>query len=93
MGPTRSQIGIANLIKGLGGALLREKIVAAASDRLVIVADARKLVDRLGGTAPVPVEVVPFGWETTAERLRRLGAEPLPRRRRRRPLSARMAAI
>ena len=53
--------------------MLREKIVAAASDRLVIVADARKLVDRLGTTAPVPVEVVPFGWETTAERLARLG--------------------
>lgn len=68
-----------NLIKGLGGALLREKIVAAASDRLIIVADAPKLVDRLGGTAPVPVEVVPFGWETTADRLRRLGTEPVLR--------------
>jgi ribose 5-phosphate isomerase A len=67
-----------NLIKGLGGALLREKIVAAASDRLVIVADARKLTERLGGV--VPVEVVPFGWETTAERLRRLGTEPVLRR-------------
>ena len=44
-------VGSLNLIKGLGGALLREKIVAAASDRLVIVADARKLVERLGGTA------------------------------------------
>ena len=70
------QTGSLNLIKGLGGALLREKIVAAASDRLVIVADGRKLVDRLGGTTPVPVEVVPFGWETTNARLRRLGAEP-----------------
>lgn len=69
-----------HLIKGLGGALLREKIVAAASDRLVIVADAAKLVQRLGGTAPVPVEVVPFGWETTAERLRGLGTEPELRR-------------
>ncbi len=69
-----------NLIKGLGGALLREKIVAAASDRLVIVADARKLTDRLGGTVPVPVETVPFGWETTAARLRGLGTEPVLRR-------------
>ena len=68
--------GSLNLIKGLGGALLREKIVAAASDRLVIVADARKLVDRLGGTATLPVEVVEFGWETTAERLDRLGGNP-----------------
>jgi ribose 5-phosphate isomerase A len=65
-----------NLIKGLGGALLREKIVAAASARLVIVADAPKLVTQLGGTVPVPIEVVPFGWETTAARLIRLGANP-----------------
>jgi ribose 5-phosphate isomerase A len=72
--------GTLNLIKGLGGALLREKIVAAASDRLVIVADAPKLVDRLGGTAPVPVEIVPFGWETTAVRLTALGANPVLRR-------------
>jgi ribose 5-phosphate isomerase A len=64
------------LIKGLGGALLREKIVAAASDRLVIVADERKLVDQLGTTTPLPVEVVPFGWETTAERIERLGGRP-----------------
>jgi len=64
------------LIKGLGGALLREKIVAAASDRLVIIADAPKLVSSLGGTAPVPVEVVPFGWQTTAARLAALGAKP-----------------
>jgi ribose 5-phosphate isomerase A len=71
--------GSLDLIKGLGGALLREKIVAAASDRLVIVADARKLVDRLGGTAKLPVEIVPFGWQTTAERLKHLGANPMLR--------------
>ncbi len=47
-----------NLIKGLGGALLREKIVAAASRRRVIIVDGSKLVDRLGERAPVPVEVV-----------------------------------
>ena len=68
-----------DLVKGAGGALLREKIVAAASDRLVIVADDTKLVDRLGTTARVPVEVVSFGWETTAERVARL-AEPTLRR-------------
>ena len=79
-GADEIESGSLNLIKGLGGALLREKIVAAASDRLVIVADGRKLVDRLGGTVPVPVEVVPFGWETTADRLRRLGTDPQPRR-------------
>ncbi|HVC62889.1 MAG TPA: ribose-5-phosphate isomerase RpiA [Acetobacteraceae bacterium] len=72
--------GSLDLVKGLGGALLREKIVASASDRLVIVADAAKLVDRLGTGAPVPVEVVPFGWETTAERLARLSADPVLRR-------------
>jgi ribose 5-phosphate isomerase A len=74
------ELGTLNLIKGLGGALLREKIVASVSARLVIVADHEKLVERLGTKAPVPVEVVPFGWETTADRLRRLGAEPQPRR-------------
>jgi ribose 5-phosphate isomerase A len=78
-GADEIELGSLNLIKGLGGALLREKIVAAASDRLVIVADARKLTAHLGGV-PVPVETVPFGWETTAERLGRLGAEPALRR-------------
>ena len=70
--------GPLHLIKGLGGALLREKIVAAASRQLVIVADQAKLVDRLG-KASVPVEVVLFGWQTTAERLARLGASPVLR--------------
>jgi ribose 5-phosphate isomerase A len=68
-----------NLIKGLGGALLREKIVAAASAKLVIIADEPKLVSCLGGTAPVPVETVAFGWETTAVRLAGLGAHPVLR--------------
>jgi ribose 5-phosphate isomerase A len=72
--------GSLDLIKGLGGALLREKIVAAASQRLVIIADAPKLVTGLGGTVPVPVEVVTFGWETTAKRLAALGAKPELRR-------------
>src|SRR6201982_2658335 len=75
-GADEGALGPLNLIKGLGGALLREKIVAAASDRLIIVADDPKLVDQLGSTAPVPIEIVPFGWETTAARLRRLGTEP-----------------
>lgn len=52
------------LIKGGGGALLQEKIVATASDRMVVVADASKEVERLGAF-PLPVEVVPFGWKTT----------------------------
>ena len=68
--------GSLNLIKGLGGALLREKIVAAASRRLVIVVDQEKLVDRLGESAPVPVEVVQFGWQSTAAALEKLGTTP-----------------
>ncbi|MDE2005355.1 MAG: ribose-5-phosphate isomerase RpiA [Rhodospirillales bacterium] len=72
--------GTLDLVKGLGGALLREKIVAAATARLVIVADRRKLLDRLGGATPVPVEVVGFGWEATADRLAALGGVPVLRR-------------
>lgn len=53
-----------NLIKGGGGALLMEKIVATASDRMVVIADASKAVDTLGAF-PLPVEVIPFGWQTT----------------------------
>jgi ribose 5-phosphate isomerase A len=66
--------GTLNLIKGLGGALLHEKIVAAATQRLAIIVDASKLVDRLGTRAPVPVEVVAFGLEATQESLEMLGA-------------------
>ena len=65
-----------DLIKGRGGALLREKVVAAASDRYIIVVDQEKLVDRLGEHAPVPVEVAQFGWQATAAALERLGTEP-----------------
>lgn len=71
--------GTLNLIKGLGGALLREKIVAAASHQLVIVVDQEKLVERLGDHTPVPVEVVQFGWQATAAALERLGATPVLR--------------
>jgi ribose 5-phosphate isomerase A len=64
------------LIKGRGGALLREKIVAAASQRMAVVADDTKLVTRLGELVSVPVEVVPFGWQVTAQRLRELAGNP-----------------
>ena len=66
--------GTLNLIKGHGGALLREKIVASVSKRLVIVVDESKLVHRLAARFPVPVEVVQFGWQTTARQLSNLGA-------------------
>ncbi len=74
-----------NLIKGLGGALLREKIVAAASRRLVIIADESKRVERLGTRAPVPVEVVPFARRPTADYLTSLGARVIERQRDGRP--------
>lgn len=78
--------GTLDLIKGAGGALLREKIVACASKRMVVISDSSKLVDRLGSVFAVPVEIVPFGWEVTASRLRgrasdvrlRLGPEGAP---------------
>ena len=56
--------GDLSLIKGGGGALLQEKIVATASDRMVVIADVGKEVEHLG-SFPLPVEVVPFGWQTT----------------------------
>lgn len=68
--------GTLHLIKGHGGALLREKIVAMASNQLFIAVDPRKLVKKLGSVFTVPVEVVPFGWETTAARLRDHGFAP-----------------
>jgi len=61
-----------NLIKGRGGALFREKLVAAASKRFVVVVDESKLVKELGAGV-LPVEVLPFLWRTTAERLTALG--------------------
>src|SRR5262252_7943398 len=67
--------GTLNLIKGMGGALLREKIVAAASRRLAIVVDGAKMVDRLGTRVPVPVEVAAFGIEATEVELEALGAK------------------
>jgi ribose 5-phosphate isomerase A len=57
------------LLKGGGGALLREKIVVAAADRFVVVAETGKRVDRLGSTRGIPVEVVRFGWRDTRARL------------------------
>jgi len=69
-----------NLIKGGGGALLREKIVANASKRVAIVIHDSKLVHHLGRKFPMPAEVVPFGWQATARQLANLGATPSLRR-------------
>lgn len=68
-----------NLIKGLGGALLWEKIVASAAERLVIVVDENKMVERLCDRAPVPIEVVRYAWSTHLEFLKDLGGEPARR--------------
>jgi ribose 5-phosphate isomerase A len=73
-GADEVECGTLNLIKGLGGALLHEKIVAAASRRLAIVVDGLKLVDQLGARTPVPVEVVAFGLEATQAALESIGA-------------------
>ncbi len=74
-GADEVQEGTLNLIKGHGGALLREKIVAMASKQLLIAVDPRKLVKTLGAVFTLPVEIVPFGFETTMKRLRDLGFE------------------
>jgi ribose 5-phosphate isomerase A len=68
-----------NLIKGGGGALLREKIVASLSCQVVIIVDSKKRVDCLGAF-PLPVEVVKFAWRPLAERLQKLDATPVLRR-------------
>jgi ribose 5-phosphate isomerase A len=64
------------LIKGHGGALLREKIVAAASKRMAVIADQTKIVERLGSLVSVPVEVVPYGWQATQKKLIQLEGKP-----------------
>ncbi|HEY6902703.1 MAG TPA: ribose-5-phosphate isomerase RpiA [Candidatus Acidoferrales bacterium] len=75
-GADEVELGTLSLIKGHGGALLREKIVAAASDRMVVVADETKVSEKLGTLASLPVEIVPFGWQATLKRLGDLGGNP-----------------
>ncbi|GGB45818.1 ribose-5-phosphate isomerase A [Lentibacillus populi] len=69
-----------NLIKGGGGSLVREKIVDALADKLIIIADESKMVTTLGNF-PLPVEVVPFGWEVTARNITQLGCTPTIRQK------------
>jgi ribose 5-phosphate isomerase A len=75
-GADEVELGTLYLIKGHGGALLREKIVAAASKRMVVVADESKIVERLGSLVSVPVEIVQFGWQATERKLGELGGNP-----------------
>ena len=69
-----------NLIKGLGGALLREKIVESSADRFIVISDETKLVSQLGTRAPLPVEVIAFGLALASRRLADLGGTPELRR-------------
>ena len=79
-GADQIEDGSLNLIKGLGGALLREKIVAEASARMIVVADHTKRVKQLGAATPLPVEIVPFGWQIALEKLQELGGTVALRR-------------
>ncbi len=68
-----------DLIKGRGGAMLREKVVAQNSSKLIIIADETKKVTQIGTKFPVPVEVTVFGFETQQTYLRTLGCDPVLR--------------
>jgi ribose 5-phosphate isomerase A len=68
-----------NLIKGLGGALTREKIVDTAAEDLIIIIDARKLTERLGLNQVIPVEVIPIARVPVTEKLKKLGGKPTVR--------------
>ena len=76
-----------DMVKGGGGALLREKVVASISTREVIVVGPDKVVDRLGTTFPLPVEVVPFAAATVRRALARLGCEPARREKHAQPVT------
>jgi len=73
-----------NLIKGGGGALLREKIVAAGSKTFIVIADGSKMVEMLG-QFPLPVEIIPFGWQHTARHLALLGCQTTLRQKEAKP--------
>jgi ribose 5-phosphate isomerase A len=75
-GADEVELGTLNLIKGGGGNLLREKIVAIAGARMVVIVDESKIVSQLGTHFKVPVEVVQFGWQSTAGNLAKLQANP-----------------
>jgi ribose 5-phosphate isomerase A len=72
-----------NLIKGGGGALLKEKIVAASAKQFIVLVDHTKQVPVLGGSFPLPIEIVPFGWGSTAREIERLTKSPVVLRERR----------
>ncbi|MGE3807828.1 MAG: ribose-5-phosphate isomerase RpiA [Gemmataceae bacterium] len=69
------------LIKGLGGALVREKIVAATARRFIVLVGSEKKVKKLGERGTLPVEVVPFGLPLCQRRLQAMGLKPVPRQK------------
>ena len=71
-----------NLIKGGGGALLKEKIVAASAKQFIVLVDHTKRVPVLGGSFPLPIEVIPFGWGSTAREIEALTKSPVVLRER-----------
>jgi ribose 5-phosphate isomerase A len=71
-----------NLIKGGGGALLKEKIVAASAKQFIVLVDHTKQVPVLGGSFPLPIEIIPFGWGSTAREIERLTKSPVVLRER-----------
>jgi len=79
-GADEIELGTLALIKGAGGALLRERLVEAAAKRFVVIADETKKVEKLGGKFAVPIEVVRFGWKSTSQRIAALGCEPVLRK-------------
>jgi len=78
-GADQVERGSLDLVKGLGGALLREKIVASAARRMIVVVDDSKLVDRLGDRTLLPVEIVAYGGRSTLARLEAAGLRPVLR--------------
>jgi len=72
--------GKLNLVKGMGGALMREKIVASAAKQFVIVVDETKLVEKLGMNHPVPLEVLPFALSVVMAKVKELGGKPVLRK-------------
>jgi len=74
-GADQVEKGSLNLVKGLGNALLGEKIVARSSKKLIIIVDESKLVDCLGNKTALPVEIIPFGWQVTSSLIARHGCK------------------
>lgn len=70
-----------NLIKGMGGALTREKVVAAAAKSFIVVADETKLTDNLGSGQPLPIEVLPFAEPLVSSKVEALGGKPALRKK------------